>query len=147
MIELYNQGVTLREIGQELGFSRTSVSNYIRALTEDGYEIIPRQQAVNQSDFMNDKRKVMKLIKLYTEDFTYREIEHAMNITTPTIMKYIRILREQGVELKVRGMGRRSDTKGKRMRISISAEGSASSKQDTGSNQRLQEIMQKQKRS
>jgi len=148
MIELYNQGVLLRDIGQELEYPPSAVGSFIRKFKEEGYDIKTRNEGViNQTDFMNDKRKIMKLIKLYQDGFTAIEIAHAIKISKPTFYKYLKILKEQGMEIEFRGQGKKANTKGKQMRISIPAKGSASSIQDNASNQRLQEIMQKQKRS
>lgn len=141
-IELYNNpDIILDTIGEEFGISRASVSSYAKKLAAAGHDVQKRSSSqIKQSDFMSDKRKVMKLIKLYNEDFTLQEIGHAMEMSIPTVGKYIRILREQGVELKVRGMGRRSDTIGKRMRIDKPTE------QEPGSNKQLIDIMKNQKR-
>jgi len=141
-LERYNQGTSIRELGNELGISAASVSNYIGWLKDAGHDIDFRGQGGGQkSEFIADKRKVMRLVKLYNEDYTFKEIGHALNISGGSARNYINILREQGMELNVRGRGSRSDTRGKRMRVE------KPEKQSTGSNQQLLDIMKNQKRS
>ena len=140
-IEKYNNGTTLRELGEDLGISTASVSNYIRKLKDAGHVIQMRGKGGGQKhEFLNDKRKVMRLVKLYKEDYTFEEIGNALNISIGSARNYINNLIDQGMDLERRGRGSRSDTRGKRMRVNKLI------KEQPGSNKQLLDIMKNQKR-
>ena len=98
-IDKYNQGISLREIGKYFGISTASVRNYI--LKDAGHDINFRGQGGGQkSEFLNDRRKVMKFIKLYQDEYTLKEIGEAFDISLPTVRNYINALKDQGMQLK-----------------------------------------------
>lgn len=141
-IDKYNKGISLRELGKDFGISTASVSNYISRLKDAGHDINFRGQGGGQkSEFLNDRRKVMRFIKLYQEEYTLEEIGEAFDISLQSVRNYINALRDQGMELAPRGQGSRSDTRGKRFRIK------KPEKQNIGSNKQLLDIMKNQKRS
>lgn len=140
-IERYNNGTSLRELGEDLGISTASVRNYINRLKDAGHDIEMRGQGGGQKhEFLNDKRKVMRLVKLYKEDYTFEEIGHALNISLGSARNYINNLIDQGMDLERRGRGSRSDTRGKRMRVN------KPTKEQPASNKQLLDIMKNQKR-
>jgi transposase len=105
LIELYNSGATYREIGGEFDVSIVTARNYINKLIDQGYDLKLRSQG--RKEFSEEITE--RLIELYNSGATYREIGGEFDVSIATARNYINKLIDQGYDLKLRGMGTRTD--------------------------------------
>ena len=100
LIELFKQGKTYKQIGDELGFDRITISQYIQELKIYG---------VITNDIINERKTIItylpkeklsgidnQIIKLLKQGNTIREISKILKITTTLIFRRIRILQKAG---------------------------------------------------
>ena len=107
-IKLYKQKRTLDQIGNVFGMSRGSVINYVKKLRDQGVDIDLRGQGAQtgkQSLDLSDKTKVQQFINLYKEGKTLQEIGDAFGMSVGSARNYVKKLKDQGADIKLRGQG------------------------------------------
>lgn len=108
-IKLYNEGETLRNIGEVFGMSGPSVSNYAQKLIDQGVDIKPRVQGGISFD-LSDEKKVQQFIKLYNEGENLTNIGKVFGISKSSVRNYIQKLKDKGVDIDFRGQGSQRKT-------------------------------------
>ena len=100
LIELFRQGKTYRQIGDELGFNRTVISSKIQKLKEAGIiddDIISQRNSniayLKQKKLSETNEQIIKLLE---QGKTIPEIVRTLKLTSSTIQRKIRVLQETG---------------------------------------------------
>ena len=100
LLELFEQGKTYKQIGNELGCDATIISQNIKELKNDGIinnDIINKRKS-NMTYLRKEKASKIdnKIIELLKQGKTIREISEALNFTVTCTHKKIKILQETG---------------------------------------------------
>ena len=100
LLELFEQGKTYKQIGNELGCDATIISQNIKELKNDGIinnDIINKRKS-NMTYLRKEKASKIdnKIIELLKQGKTIREISEALNFTVTYTHKKIKILQETG---------------------------------------------------
>ena len=100
ILELFEQGKTYKQIGNELGCDATIISQNIKELKNDGIinnDIINKRKS-NMTYLRKEKASKIdnKIIELLKQGKTIREISEALNFTVTCTHKKIKILQETG---------------------------------------------------
>ena len=100
LIELFEQGKTYKQNGNELGCDATIISQNIKELKNDGIinnDIINKRKS-NMTYLRKEKASKIdnKIIELLKQGKTIREISEALNFTVTYTHKKIKILQETG---------------------------------------------------
>ena len=100
VLELFEQGKTYKQIGNELGRDATVISQNIKELKNDGIinnDIINKRKS-NMTYLRKEKASKIdnKIIELLKQGKTIREISEALNFTVTCTHKKIKILQETG---------------------------------------------------
>lgn len=82
ILELYNQGLYIKEIANEVYLAETTVNRYIKELKEEG-----KIQQGKRKNVAKEKNKE-KILELYNLGMKRKEIAEKLNISVGTIQKY-----------------------------------------------------------
>ena len=88
-IELYNEGIDIKEIAKRLNTSHVTINKYIRELKEEGKIQKRKRKSINKGE--NKK----KTLELYNEGIDIEEIAKRLNVSDATIYNYMRELKEE----------------------------------------------------
>ena len=109
VLELYNQGTEIKEIAKSLKVPVGSINVCTRKLKKEG--IIQSRGLIKNIEKEKAKEKILKL---YNSKAGTEEIAKALNISLPTIYRYIRELREEG---KFQGIKKKEERKEKTLEL------------------------------
>ena len=109
VLELYNQGLEIKEIAKSLKVPVGSINVCTRKLKKEG--IIQSRGLIKNIEKEKAKEKILKL---YNSKVGTEEIAKALNISLPTMYRYIRELREEG---KFKGIKKKEERKEKTLEL------------------------------
>ena len=109
VLELYNQGLEIKEIAKSLKVPVGSINVCTRKLKKEG--IIQSRGLIKNIEKEKAKEKILKL---YNSKAGTEEIAKALNISLPTMYRYIRELREEG---KFQGIKKKEERKEKTLEL------------------------------
>ena len=109
VLELYNQGIEIKEIAKSLKVPVGSINVCTRKLKKEG--IIQSRGLIKNIEKEKAKEKILKL---YNSKAGTEEIAKALNISLPTMYRYIRELREEG---KIQGIKKKEERKEKTLEL------------------------------
>ena len=89
ILELYNQGLEIKEIAKRLNISDTTIYKYIKELKEEGR--IQKRKTLAKKDINKEET-----LELYNSKMKVKEIAKKLNVSVVTIRTYIKELKEEG---------------------------------------------------